>query len=125
MITNSEEIGKVSGGVGTYNTKVIKGIDATMAVGDHKLGIYVPANAMVIAAYIKNPGNDTAGAGTLELKLGDESLVAATSGDNLKDKAKGGAMAEGKYVANATEVKLTVAGSALTAGTVEVGILYV
>ena len=125
-MTDAENIRRIRGGVGTYNTKCVGKIDANLAVGEYDLGVTIPAGAIVIGAYIKNVDNDLAGGGsaTLALNAGTNALVSGATVATLKGKAKGGAIANGVYVDVDTELKLAVGTANFTAGTLEAGILY-
>ena len=125
-MTDAENMRRIRGGVGTYNTKCVGKIDANLAVGEYDLGVTIPAGAIVIGAYIKNVDNDLAGDATttVGLKAGTTSLVTNAVVANLKGKAIGGALANGVFVAEDTDLTLSVAVKPATAGTLEAGILY-
>lgn len=125
-MAEAKEMRRIRGGVGTYNTKCVGKLDANLPVGDYNLGVTIPAGAIVIGAYIKNVENDLAGGGsaTLALNAGTNALVSGATVATLKGKAKGGAIVAGVYVDVDTELKLTVGTANFTAGTLEVGVLY-
>lgn len=124
MAITSEDLRRVRGGVGTLETISITEFDAKNAVGDTLLGIKVPAGKAIIAAVVK--GNDelaSDGSATIALKQGGETLVDATGYADLKGKVAGGAKAIA-VVGDGSELKLTVAGAALTGGKLDVTVLY-
>lgn len=124
MSNDREKLRRVEGGVGTLNTKVIKKVKAEAPVGKLALGIYVPAGSIVVGAFIKNQKNDLVGANaTIALTCGNSDFIDATAVATIKGSGIGGCF-EGHYIEADTEVELEVAGGALTAGTLEIGILY-
>ncbi len=125
-MTDAENMRRIRGGVGTYNTKAVSKIDANLAVGEYGLGVTIPAGSIVIGAYIKNVDNDLDGDATttVGLKAGATALVTNAVVANLKGKALGGAIADGVFVAEDTDLTLSIAVKPATAGTLEAGILY-
>lgn len=124
MSNDSEKLRRVEGGVGTLNTKVIKEVKAEVPVGKLGLGIYVPAGSIVVGAFIKNKENDLVGDGaSVALVCGNADFIDATEVAVLKGAGVGGCF-EGHYIEANTEVELEVTTADLTAGTLEIGILY-
>lgn len=125
MSKEAEKLRRVEGGVGTFNTKCIREVKLEAPVGDVALGIQIPAGSIVCGAYIKNKANDLAGTGaTLAISAGEEDLIEAVGIADLKGKGVGGALVDGAYFDEDTEVVLTIASAAVTAGTVDIGIVY-
>lgn len=124
MAITSEDLRRVRGGVGTLETISLTEFDATNAVGDTLLGIKVPAGKAIIAAVVKGDKNLASdGAATIALKQADEALVDATGYADLQGKVAGGAKTVA-VVADGSELKLTIAGAALTGGKLDVTVLY-
>ena len=124
MSNDREKLRRVEGGVGTLNTKVIKKVKAEAPIGKLPLGIYVPAGSIVVGAFIKNQKNDLVGDdATIALTCGNLDFIDANNVATVKGSAVGGCF-EGLYVEADTEVELEIANAPLTAGTLEIGILY-
>lgn len=126
-----EELRKVRGGViGCLTPKEItidvKEIPELGAVSDNAVGIKVPAGKFVYAAYVKNLANDltSGGAATVAVKIGTNAVLAATAINDVKGKGKAAQAAAPTFVAADTDVKLTVATAALTAGKLTIGVIY-
>lgn len=128
----AEKLRKVRGGViGCFTPKetvIDIAEDATLgAVGDNGLGIKVPAGKFVYGAYVKNVADDLAsgGAATLGVKVGSDAIVASTTALAIVKGAGAAALAaDPVFVAEDSEVMLTVATAALTAGKLTVGVIY-
>lgn len=126
MAEGAEKLRRVRGGIGTIATKCITEFDAKNAAGDTALGIKVPAGCLVIAATVKNGKNDLAGDGaSIGLKLGNVELIAPEGIASIKGKAIGGAFTAGYATEKEEEIKLEVAGAALTDGKLDVCVLYI
>lgn len=126
-----EELRKVRGGViGCLTPKEIiidvKEKPELGAVSDNVVGIKVPAGKFVYAAYVKNLADDLAsgGSATVAVKVGATAVLAATGIADIKGKGKAAQAAAPTFVAADTDVKLTVATAALTAGKLAVGVIY-
>lgn len=124
MSKEAEKLRRVEGGAGTLNTKVIKEVKAEAPVGKTGLGIYVPAGSIIVGAFVKNKQNDLIGDGaTIALVCGNADLIDATGVAVIKGSGVGGCF-EGHYIEADTEIELEVATADVTAGTLEIGVLY-
>lgn len=96
------------------------------AVSDNAVGIKVPAGKFVYAAYVKNLAGDltSGGAATVAVKVGTNSVLAATAIADIKGKGKAAQAAAPTFVTADADVKLTVATAALTAGKLAIGVIY-
>jgi len=127
MATDAEKLRKVDGGViGNFTPKNIS-IDANgVLVGDLTTGLKVPAGKFIVGAYIKNMKNDltAGGSATLAVKVGSAVILTATAIASVK--GGGACIVVGSPVITSaiSDVKLTVATANLTAGTLEVGVIY-
>lgn len=122
----TEKLRRVRGGVGTLETKCITEFEAKNAVGETKLGIFVPAGCVVIGAVIKNGKDDLAGVGaSIGLKIGEVEAIEPTAIATIKGAGIGGALVDGIATEKvAQEVILNVTGAALTDGKLDVCVLY-
>ena len=129
--------GVIDGALTTYKT-VIDCADG-LATGDYSTKIKLPAGAVVMGGFIANKADDLAsgGSATLRLKVGSTSLGTAAAG---KAEVKGtivyqpavtdvGTAPEADtvptpvVVTTETALALTIGTAALTAGTIEVGVI--
>ena len=131
----AEELRRLSGGVvGQFTPKEITidlAKDLTMGTtGDHGLGFYIPKGKFVYGAYIKNVGNvdlTSSGSATVALKAGSTTIYGSTpvaKGDLQVNEGKAELNAAPVYLAADSEVKLTVATAAITAGKLTIGVIY-
>lgn len=107
--------------------EVVVDIDEELGkVGDHEVGIKVPANKFVYGVYIKNDKDDLAGDATakISVKVGTTAELSDLTVAGLKGKGKAKLIADALYVDAATDVYLTVTTAALTAGKINVGVIY-
>lgn len=114
------------GGVIGGNFKVYKTVvDATdgLAVGDFTTDLEIPKNSCVLFAFVGNEANDIVGDGaTFSIKVGDAAVVDAPF-ELAAVKGKIAVEATNDVVTADAKVKLTLAGAALTAGVVELGVV--
>ena len=107
--------------------EVVVDIDEKLGkVGNHEVGIKVPANKFVYGVYIKNDKDDLAGDATAKIgvKVGATAELADLTVDGLKGKGKAKLVQEALYVDAEADVYLTVATANLTAGKINVGVIY-
>lgn len=107
-------------------------VDANVAggipIGDNELQFVVPAGKVIYGAILRNTRNDltASGAGTVQIKVGGTALGSApTNVSDIKGKAVAVALDAQVPVNTASVVKLAVATGALTAGSLDVVLLYV
>lgn len=94
-------------------------------VGNTNVGIYVPAGKVVVGCVVKNKADDLVGAGaSIAITCGNQDLINATEVGAIKGGCAGGCF-EGVYAEADTEIQIEVTGGALTAGTLEVIVIYV
>ena len=145
----AEELVKVSGGVvGCFTPKEVR-VDYTKlaATGDKEIGLVVPAGKIIIGGYIKNTADDLASSGSATLRLkaldydgsNDQAFGAAAAG---KAAIKGGGVFQpvltdlgtspeadnvptGVCTTVATKIVVTVGTAGLSAGTLDIGVLYI
>ena len=107
--------------------EVVVNIDENLGkVGNHEVGIKVPANKFVYGVYIKNDKDDLAGDATAKIgvNVGTTAELADLTVAGLKGKGKAKLIADALYVDAEADVYLTVATAALTAGKINVGVIY-
>ena len=107
--------------------EVVVDIDENLGkVGNHEVGIKVPANKFVYGVYIKNDKDDLAGDATAKIgvNVGATAELADLTVAGLKGKGKAKLIADALYVDAEADVYLTVATAALTAGKINVGVIY-
>ena len=107
--------------------EVVVNIDENLGkVGNHEVGIKVPANKFVYGVYIKNDKDDLAGDATAKIgvNVGNTAELADLTVAGLKGKGKAKLVADALYVDEEADVYLTVATAALTAGKINVGVIY-
>lgn len=129
MSTANEKMRKIDGGViGNFNSKGTEYDVAilTGAVGDNATGITLPKGKVVVGYVVKNLDNDLAGTGaTIQLKVGSTAIPSTAltlSGVKGKAVAK---LDQAVEVTDNTEVKLTVGTAPLTAGKLQLAVIYV
>ena len=128
-MTNTLGLNNVNGGVIGNFTPITTTVDLAKkpelgAVGSHDLGITIPAGKFIVGAFIKNKENDLVGDGaSVALVCGNADFIDATEVAGIKGSGIGGCF-EGHYIEADTEVELEVSTADLTAGTLEIGILY-
>ena len=129
--------GVIDGALTTYKT-VIDCFDG-LATGDYSTKIKLPAGAIVMGGFIGNKADDLAsgGSATLRLKVASTSLGTAAAGKaDVKGKIvyqpavtdvgtspEADTVPTPVVVEEETALKVTVATAALTAGTLEVGVI--
>ena len=114
--------GGVIGGKLTVLKTVVDCADG-LATGDYTTKIKIPANSCVLYGFLANAEDDLAGSGaTLQIKLGDTGVFSEAKAISS---VKGTVYCEAdtNVTTAETAVKLTVGTAALTAGTVEVGVV--
>ena len=107
--------------------EVVVNIDEKLGkVGNHEVGIKVPANKFVYGVYIKNDKDDLAGDATAKIgvNVGTTAELADLTVAGLKGKGKAKLIADALYVDAEADVYLTVATADLTAGKINVGVIY-
>lgn len=103
------------------------GVEGGVPVGDNSLATMLPNCAVVRGAILRNSRNDLEGASaTVQIKVGETALgTSATNVSDIKGKSVVVALETPVVLAKDADVILTVAGGALTAGTLDVILLYV
>jgi len=131
----AEELRRVSGGViGQFTPKEIT-IDLAEhqelgTTGDHNLGFYIPKGKFVYGAYVKNLGTvdlTSSGSATVALKAGSTTIYGSTpvaKGDLQANEGVAELHSTPIYLAADSEVKLTIATAAVTAGKLTIGVIY-
>ena len=122
----AEKLRKVRGGViGCFTPKetvIDFAEDAAMGtVGDHEVGIKVPADKFVYGAYVKGTADIAGATATVAVKVGATTAVDAAV---IAGAGNAALLAEPVYGADEREVIITVAVAALTAGKATVGVIY-
>lgn len=103
------------------------GVEGGVPVGDNSLATMLPNCAVIRGAILRNSRNDLEGASaTVQIKVGDTALgTSATNTSDIKGKSVVVALETPVVLTEDADVILTVAGGALTAGTLDVILLYV
>lgn len=103
------------------------GVEGGVPVGDNSLATMLPNCAVIRGAILRNSRNDLEGASaTVQIKVGDTALgTSATNASDIKGKSVVVALETPVVLTEDADVILTVAGGALTAGTLDVILLYV
>lgn len=103
------------------------GVEGGIPVGDNSLATMLPNCAVVRGAILRNTRNDLEGASaTVQIKVGGTALgTAATSVSAIKGKSVVVELEDPVILTADSDVVLTVAGGALTAGSLDVILLYV
>lgn len=101
--------------------------DGEIAVATHSTGHKIPVGKVILGIIYRNIENDlTSTSGTVLAKMGTTALGTAEATADIKGTSVVQMLATPVVVTSATqEVNLTVATGALTAGTLDVVILYV
>lgn len=101
--------------------------DGEIAVATHSTGHKIPVGKVILGIIYRNIENDlTSSSGTVLAKMGTTALGTAEATSDIKGTSVVQMLATPVVVTSATqEVNLTVATGALTAGTLDVVILYV
>lgn len=101
--------------------------DGEIAVATHSTGHKIPVGKVILGIIYRNIENDlTSSSGTVLAKMGTTALGTAEATADIKGTSVVQMLATPVVVTSATqEVNLTVATGALTAGTLDVVILYV
>lgn len=145
----TQELIRTTGGVvGCFTPKEVR-VDYTKlaAAGDKSIGLTVPAGKLIIGGYIKNKADDLASSGdaTLRLKAVDydgsnDQAFGAAAAAKADIKGKGvyqpiltdlGTSPEADNVPTAvattveTDIVVTVGTAGLTAGVLDIGVIYI
>lgn len=129
-MTNTLGLNNVNGGVIGNFTPITTTIDLSKKpeigkVGTHDLGLTIPAGKFIVGAFIRNPKGDLAEvAGTLTVTVDGQNEVTATAASALKGKGVAAIAAEPYCLEEDANIFLTVATSAITEGTITVGVIY-
>lgn len=129
-MTNTLGLNNVNGGVIGNFTPITTTVDLAKKpelgeVGAHDLGITIPAGKFIVGAFIKNPKGDLAEvAGTFTVTVDEQNEVPATAASALKGKGIAAIASEPYYLEEEANIFLTVATSAVTEGTITVGVIY-
>jgi hypothetical protein len=121
----AEELRKVSGGVIGHFTPKERQIDVkenleNYKVGNNLIGLKIPAGKFLVGAYISNAKDDLAG-GTVGVNVGETVIIEA---QDISGTGKAELLAQPEFIAEATDVELAVATGNLTAGNLNVGVIY-
>lgn len=103
-------------------------VDGGIPVADNALGVMLPNGAVIRGAILRNMKNDLTGSGsaTVQVKVGGTALgSAATAVSDIKGKSAVVTLDTPVVLTKDSEVSLDVAVGALTAGTLDVILLYV
>lgn len=92
--------------------------------GDVETNHIIPKGKVVFGVIYRNIENNLTSAGTALVKIGDTALGTAETLSGVKGTSKAQVL-DTPIVADGNPVKLTVAGGAITAGDLDVVILYV
>lgn len=128
MSTANELNRKIDGGVVGGFTPITQQVDcAGLTVADKLLGIKIPAGRLPIAVYLKNVANDLTsdGSATVQIKIGSTGVGSAVAKADLKGKGVYQVISTPAISLSEQSVYLTVGTAALTAGNLEVGVIYV
>jgi hypothetical protein len=129
-MTNTLGLNNVIGGVIGNFTPVTTTINLAKKpelgeVGAHDLGLTIPAGKFIVGAFIRNPKGDLEEvAGTLTVTIDGQNEVPATAASALKGKGVAAIASEPYYLEEDANIILTVATSAITEGTITVGVIY-
>lgn len=103
-------------------------VDGGIPVADNALGVMLPNGAVIRGAILRNMKNDLTGSGaaTVQIKVGETALgTAGTAITDIKGKSAVVELGTPVVLAKDSEVSLNVAVGALTAGTLDIILLYV
>ena len=107
-------------------------VEGGIAIGDHELQFPIPKGKVVTAVILRNLKDDLAssGAATVAVKLGATTLVSATGissikGTSVYEPYMNADEPSGLVLTEDTPVTVTVATAPLTAGNLDVVVLYV
>lgn len=99
--------------------------DLAIEIGEHKLDFVIPKGKVVTAVAFRNMKNDLAGEGAqVQVKLGEEALGERTLIATVKGTTLYVPIAQGKVMTADTPISLIVAGGEITAGDLDVIVLY-
>ena len=99
--------------------------DLAIEVAEHKLGFVIPKGKVVTAVAFRNMKNDLVGEGSaVQVKLGEELLGERTNIATIKGTTVYTPIAEGQVMTADTPISLVVAGAEITAGDLDVILLY-
>lgn len=129
----AQALRNVSGGVVGHMTPVEITVDLAKnpelgTIGDHALGVTIPAGKFILGGYIKNLADDlsdgASNTATLQVKVGTTGVTTATAISTLK--GDGLCAIDDAPALNeaAAALTLTVATADITAGKVTVGVIY-
>lgn len=103
------------------------GVEGGVPVGDNVLSFEVPAGKVVTGVILRNMKNDLAssGAATVAVKLGTTTVATATAISAIKGTAVYFPIADGEVMTENTPITLTVAVAPLTAGNLDIVVMYI
>lgn len=103
------------------------GVEGGIAAGDHALQYAIPKGKVVTGVILRNMKDDLAssGAATVAVKLGSTTVAAATAISSIKGTSVYFPIADGEVMDEDTPITLTVATAPLTAGNLDIVVMYI
>lgn len=104
---------------------LVADVETPIEVAEHKLGCVIPKGKVVTAVALRNAKNNLVGAGAMvQVKLGDEMLGERTDIATIKGTTVYAPVEGGHVLTADTPIAVVVAGGTITAGDLDVIVLY-